>query len=189
MAKKKKKKKKAKPQQVQEEEPKLDLYEMGYLDENVSIGDDGYPMTHARLSMQRLCSAWFIWAIIAMALGIFAISFTYTQSEPAQIQIHEYNLALLLRIEGAFCFLTGILSFVLNVCGSHSLYAPSGSVLLSVMMVALVVISLAYEAVALFMINLPDPVSFVNLILIVLMFSRKQRVDLERPILEKAGRE
>ncbi len=193
-----KKKKKTRPI-TDEEKPERVPHVVWYDEEGVEIGDDGYPMTPIRRRMHRIFNAMFIWAIIAVALGVFCTAFAYAQNQDFSMQgfditvtggtqVNGYSFGTMLRYEGIFCLLTAIVSFFVNLTGFHWMYDQRSQTTINIFTGILCFGSLIYLLAALFIVHVPDPVSIVNFVLSVLIFNTMQKVKTERPLLKKAKR-
>ena len=192
------KKKKSDPL-VDEPRPERKPHIVWYDADGVEIGDDGYPMTPIRTRMHRLFNALFIWAIVAVVIGLFCTAFAYAQNQDYSMQgfdivisggtqVNGFDFALLLRIEGLFCLFTAIICLFGNFIGFNWMYDKRSPRTITVLLAILGIGSFFFEMAALLIAHLPDPVSLVNVLLAILIFTTMARVESERPSLSKAKR-
>lgn len=192
--------KKKKSGLVDEPKPQRKPHIVWYDQNGVEIGDDGYSMTRIRTRMHRLFNALFIWAIVAVLIGIFCTVFAYAQNQEFFLvgnldvemrggtQLNGFDFAFLLRIEGLLCLFTALLSFCANFIGFNWMYDRRSPRAIAAILGIIGIGSMAYEAAALLIVHVPDPVSVVNIVLVALVFTTMSAVESERPTLKKAKR-
>ncbi len=184
-------KKKEEKKQAPEKAPLVTLYDK----DGTKIGDDGYPMTPVRSKMHTLFNAYFIWMLVMIVICIACIICSYLQGQEITSweliysggnHYNGYSVATILRIEALLCLITAFLGLLINLFGFGWLYDKRSPRLAQVSLAVIGVASLACEIAALATIHLPEVVSIVNLVLIVLTFTTMRAVDEERPTLKKA---
>ncbi|BAK44438.1 isocitrate lyase [Eggerthella sp. YY7918] len=167
--------------------------------DGVEIGDDGYPMTPIRRRMHKLFNLMFIWGVIAFVLAVFCTAFAYAQNQNYTMQdfelivyggtqINGFEFATLLRIEGLFCLLTALVNIASNFIGFHWMYDKRSPRPIVIALGIIGIGSFIYEVVALWVAHLFDPVSAINIVLVLFILNSMSAVKKERPTLKKAKR-
>ena len=192
--------KKKKTGLVDEPKPERKPHIVWFDADGVEIGDDGYPMTRIRTRMHRLFNALFVWAIIAVLIGIFCTVFAYAQNQEFFLvgnldvemrggtQLNGFDFAFLLRVEGLLCLFTALLSFCANFIGFNWMYDKRSPRAIMSIIAVIGIGSILYELAALLVVHVPDPVSVVNIVLAALVFTTMAAVEREKPTLKKAKR-
>lgn len=163
--------------------------------DGVKIGDDGYPMTPTRTRMHRIFNAFFVWAVLVIVWGLFCCVFAYFQGQDYSFyelvatggtQLNGFDFAFLLRMEALCALATAILSIALNFIGFTWMYDSEPVKKTLVLLAILGIASVAFEAAALIIVGMPDPICIVNITLAALAFLTMGSVTAEKPTLSKA---
>lgn len=151
------------------------------------VGDDGFYMTKTRASMHRLLNLVLVWGVVSLLLTIaFAVA-AYSQG-----QIYEsleliavggnmyagYPVANLLRIESAFCFVSGILLIGFHLTGFVWLYEQGRLRYVTTVSVLFVLFAIGWNGFLL-SIGLFDPLSCLDVALIILFWMKRNAVQNE----------
>lgn len=139
-------------------------------EDGVRIGDDGLPMTKARLRLHHLYDFCFIYMIIAAIGAVACIALSFFQGQEMTgwdliatggNQFNGYSAATLLRFEALYLLCSGVLSLLANVKGMSRMYddtplGPARALLLS-----LLIGSAIYFVAVLVFVGIPEPASLV----------------------------
>ena len=148
------------------------------------VGDDGYYMTETRASMHRLLNIILIWGIFSVLLTIAFAFAAYSQG-----QVYEsldliavggntyagYSIANLLRIESAFCFVSGLLLIGFHFTGFVWFYEQGRLRFVTAVSVIVVVFALVWNGFLL-SIGLLDPISCIDVALICVFWIKRKAV-------------
>lgn len=186
------------PESKPEKEPLVIKYDKN----DMRIGDDGYPMTPARLRMHHCINAMFIWGIICALCGAACAIFAYAQGQQyggfsgdfATFNLETYggnminghSVATLLRVEGIVLMLSGILSVVVNFQAFRWFYDRKPFAMTATLMVFIAITSIVWQTTFTPMTGFPDPATLINLVLLVLLIVFMRQVNVERPTLKKS---
>lgn len=149
------------------------------------VGDDGLYMTRTRISMHRLLNVIVVWGVLSILLTAAFAVFAYMQGQTYESldliavggNMHDgYSVAALLRIESAFCFVSGILLVVFHLTGFVWFYEHGGLKFIMISSVLIVAFTIGWNAFLL-SIGLFDPVSLFDTALVVLFWVKRRQVN------------
>ena len=166
------------------------------------IGDDGYPLTPKRHRLHNTYNAIFIWSIICAIAGAGCAIIAYAQGQQyggfegdfatfdlvlyGGNMINGYSVATLLRVEAILLIFVGIFGATINFKGFHWLYDKASPRILVIIMGLVAVIAVVYQFMLLTTVGIPDPGTFIMLILDILAAVFMKQVAEEKPSLRKA---
>lgn len=186
------------PEPTPEKEPLIIHYDK----DDVRIGDDGFSMTPIRTRLHHMLNALFVWGIICGIGCVACAILAYAQGQQFggfegdfatfDIEVtggnmfNGYSVATLLRVETIVLIFTAIFSFVINIQAFGWFYdrVPIGKTAILMTLLALAVVT--YETSLILTIGIPDVISLVTLIMLILIAVFMRQVALERPTLKKA---
>lgn len=148
------------------------------------VGDDGLYMTRIRASMHRLLNIILIWGILSVLLTVAFAFAAYSQG-----QVYEsldliavggntyagYSISNLLRIESAFCFVSGILLIAFHLTGFVWFYEQGRLRFVSAVSAIIVIFAIAWNGFLL-SIGLLDPISCADVILLCTFWLKRKSV-------------
>lgn len=158
------------------------------------IGDDGYAMTSVRKRMHTMFNVYFIWAVVAAVLGCLCTIFSYAQgAEYASWelvasggnQFAGFDVSFLLRMEALMCLYTALTSLVAHFWGFRWFYDRQSETRLKVLLGFIVGGSVGFCATSFVQIGIPEPLSIINIALVVITHMIMSQVKEERPSLTK----
>jgi hypothetical protein len=167
-------------------------------DENgVRIGDDGLPMTKARLRLHHLFNFCFIYMIVTVLVAIGFIAGAYFQGqeltdwELVAVGGNQFNglpVATIMRVEALLLLFCAVICLFANMKGMARLYdnAPYRSIHRILMVMSTV--SLIYFLCFTFVVSIPDPASLIMGITGLLGLRFLNDVEIERKLNEKKVR-
>ena len=158
------------------------------------LGDDGFPMTQTRRRMHRIWDAWFIYVIIMVVIGFLSMIFAYLQGaqytswELVQVggnQLNGWDMALLLRLEALLCLFSAVFAALISIFGFRWFYDKGSSAVIYGMLFSLGFVSAGYLVYAVTAVGTLEPLSLVNISLILVTLLTMKAVKVERPTLRK----
>lgn len=169
----------------------------------VRIGDDGYSMTPIRTRMHHLFNAALIWAIVCALLAVVFMVLAYAQGQvfsgngaqdlsgfelvvSGGNMYNGYSVATILRYEALLGLITACFFPFISFQGFQWFYDRGSSRLLFILMAGIGVISAIYQVIMLTTVGLPDPLSLISLVILLLIVLVMRQVKEERPHLKKA---
>ena len=164
-------------------------------DENgVRIGDDGLPMTKARLRLHHLYNFCFIYLIVTVVVAIGLIAGAYFQGQELTDwelvavggnQFNGLSVATIMRVEALFLLFCAIVCLLANMKGMAWLYdnAPYRSIYRITLVIC--VVSIIYFISFLLIVRIPDPASLIMGIAGLLGFRFLKDVDIEARLNKK----
>lgn len=167
-----------------------------HYDENgVRIGDDGYPMTKARMRLHRLYDCYFFYMLIALLVGVGLIVLSLFQGQQITewelvwyggTQFNGLSLATVLRAEALYLMFVVAISLFSNMKGMAWMYdkGPEKPVKITIFLSGIV--SGVYFCVFAFIVGIPDVFSMITLCMSILNWKFVQDVKLGRSNLKKA---
>lgn len=186
------------PEKAPEKKP---LY-IHYDKEGNRIGDDGYPLTPKRHRLHNTYNAIFIWSIICALAGAACAIIAYAQGQQyggfegdfatfdlelyGGNMINGYSVATLLRVEAILLIFVGIFGATINFKGFHWLYDKASPRILVIIMALVAIVTVAYQVMLLSTVGIPDPGTFIMLVLDILAAVFMKQVAEEKPTLRKA---
>lgn len=178
-------------------EPKLEKRPIivNYDKDGNRIGDDGYVMTKTRNRMHNLFNAIFIWGAICVVVSVVLAIASYGQGQQyTGFELDTYggnmwngwSIADLLRYEGLFLMFTGILTSVIQLQGTRWFYDGNPIKATAILMSALALLSVVFEAFCMFGIGIVEPAAIINAVFLFAIAITMQKVVEEKPRLKKA---
>lgn len=152
------------------------------------IGDDGRYMTKKRIRSHHCLNFFAAWGVVSLLLTLLFSSLAYLQGQalsPFELVATGGNMFKgffvgdLLRIEAAFCFISGIIYVVLHLSGFIWLYENGRRILIIILSVVLASVSFAWF---LFLLSLGiiEPLSLVSIAAMLLFWSFSFQVQKEK---------
>lgn len=186
------------PEKAPEKKPHYIHYDK---DDN-RIGDDGFLLTPKRHRLHNTFNAIFIWAILCAIAGAGCAIIAYAQGQQyggftgdfatfdlevtGGNMINGYSVATLLRVEAILLIFMAIFGTTVNFKGFNWLYDKASPTFMIVVMCLMAVVTIAYQAMLLSTVGIPDPVTLIMLVLLILAAVFMKQVADERPTLRKA---
>ena len=133
------------------------------------IGDDGNYMTKKRIRTHHCLNFFAGWGALSLILTLLFSALAYLQGQTfSQFEliasggnmISGYYTADLLRIEAAFCFVSGVIFIVLHLSGFIWLYENGRRVLVTILCAVLGTLSVVWFAFLLSL-GIVEPLSFI----------------------------
>ncbi len=164
-------------------------------DENgIRIGDDGLPMTKARLRLHHLYNFCFIYLIVTVIAAIAFIALAYFQGQQLSDwelvayggnQFNGLSVATIMRVEALFLLFCAIICLFANLKGMARLYDNAAYRPIHRILMVMCVVSVIYFAGFLAIVHIPDPASIVMAATGLLGLRFLQDVEIEAKLNEK----
>jgi hypothetical protein len=161
-----------------------DLYE--------EYGEDGLPMTPARTRLKRVLGVYTVWGWLCIPI---AVCWFITSCAPAQAYglfgilgfagqdtVNGWSPIVLLRVE-AVVTLLGLLSMFVNSFTFSWMFGKASATWFGVLTLVLAVVYGGYLAWCLASFGIPDPISIINLVFLVIIWVFAYQAGQERPFL------
>ena len=152
------------------------------------IGDDGKYMTKKRIRSHHCLNFFAAWGVVSLLLTLLFSSLAYLQGQalsPFELVATGGNMfkgffvADLLRIEAAFCFISGIIYVVLHLSGFMWLYENGRRILIVILSVVLVSVSFVWFLLLLSL-GIIEPLSLVSIVAMLMFWSLSFQVQKEK---------
>lgn len=165
-----------------------------YAEDGTKIGDDGFLMTPARNRLHQTYNAVFVWMVVTFLAAAVCIIQSFFQNQTITDwelvwvggnMFNGFTVAGLLRIEALYLlFLTALCLFT-NMKGMAWLYDGGPKKPVQVTFLLMLIPSIVYFAVSLFVVGIPEPASAISIVLAMLIFVFVPPVENERNSLKR----
>lgn len=167
-----------------------------YNEEGVRIGDDGLPMTKARVHLHNLYNFCFIYMLIAIAAAIACVVLSNFQGQQLTYwelvayggnQFHGFETGTLLRIEALYLLFDSVVCLLANMKGMARLYDNAELRPVKRVLKVMAVGSIAYFAVALVVVHVVEPFSLIMAVTALLAMRLTEDAEMERRSLARSA--
>ncbi len=169
----------------------------------VRIGDDGYSMTPIRSRMHTLFNGALVWGIVCALLAVACMVLAYAQGQTFSgngandlagfelvvsggNMINGFSMGTMLRYEALLGLVTACFFPFINVKGFQWFYDRGSARPLYILMIIVAVLSITYQMIIVTTVGIPEPLTLISLVLLLLIVVTMRQVENERPTLRKA---